>query len=447
MFSSFFARRSGKILFGFLILKLCLAAITMQFPLGAVTPDSVEYLALAHSLRETGQYQSVESGIDDLVRTPGYSAFIAILLPDNDTSSYARVTIVQLALSGITTLLIYSIAYMLGNPNAGMFGAWIHALSLNGILWSLTLMSETLFSFLLVIALIFSLIFFQGRNLWSLFFSGVVLGLATLTRPIGLFLILIWAVVTVVCSKRFETRRKWITIIPVLLIGSGLVILPWMARNAIVYDHFTISTVGEKTLTGFNFAEVLAMSEGISRNQAVTILSEKGDVWTQFAWIFSRNPVGFLRAQVFGIIRVLAGLEAGQLRGVVGIGGWESLGILENLYEGQITKAIALIRDQFSSIDRMVVFLVVLFGVAHSVFIWLLALRGALWGSKENAAVLTIIMLSIFTSAYLVLSGGAAGQARFRVPAEPFLSLLAGFGYVLHLRRRKAALSEKVALV
>ena len=189
MFSSFFARPSGKILFGFLILKLCLATITMQFPLGAVTPDSVEYLALAHSLRETGQYQSVASGIDDLVRTPGYSAFIAILLPDNDTSNYARVTIVQLALSGITTLLIYSIAYMLGNPNAGMFAAWIHALSLNSILWSLTLMSETLFSLLLVIALIFSLFFIQERNLWSLFFSGVVLGLATLTRPIGLFII------------------------------------------------------------------------------------------------------------------------------------------------------------------------------------------------------------------------------------------------------------------
>ncbi|MCK5634569.1 MAG: glycosyltransferase family 39 protein [Anaerolineales bacterium] len=415
--------------------------------MGAVTPDSVEYLALAHSLRETGQYQSVASGIDDLVRTPGYSAFIAILLPDNDTSSYARVTIVQLALSGITTLLIYSIAYMLGNPNAGMFAAWIHALSLNSILWSLTLMSETLFSLLLVIALIFSLFFIQERNLWSLFFSGVVLGLATLTRPIGLFIILIWAVVMVVCSKRLEARRKWITIIPIFLIGSGSVILPWMVRNAIVHDHFTISTVGEKTLTGFNFAEVVAVSEGISRNQAVTILSEKGGVWTQVAWLFSRNPVGFLRAQVFGITRVVTGLEAGQLRGVVGMGGWEGLGILENLYKGQISNAIALILDQFSSVDRILVFLVVLFGVTHTFFICLLALRGAFGVTKEKIVMFTIIMLSVFTSAYLVLSGGAAGQARFRVPAEPFLSLLAGFGYVLHLRRRKAALSEKVALV
>ena len=419
----------------------------MQFPLGAVTPDSIEYLALARSLRETGQYQSGDRGIDDLVRTPGYSAFIATLLPDNDTSSYARVTIVQLALSGITTLLIYYIAFKLGNPNAGMFAAWIHALSLNGILWSLTLMSEILFSLLLVIALIFSLFFIQGRNLWSLFFSGVVLGLAALTRPIGLFLILIWAVVMVVCFRRFEIRRRWKAIIPVLLIGSGLVILPWMVRNAIVHNHFTVSTVGGKTLTGFNLAEVLAESEGISRNEAVTMLAEKGDVWTQFTWIFSRNPLGFMRVQVVGITRVVAGLEAGQLRGVVGMGIWEGLGILENLFKGQISNAIASIREQFSSVDRMLVFLVFLFGMVHSFFLWLLTLRGALGGSKEKDAVLTIIMLSIFTSAYLVLSGGAAGQARFRVPAEPFLSLIAGFGYVMHLRRRKASLSKKTAIV
>ena len=191
MFRSFFALSSGKILFGLLIFKLCLAVITIQFPWGAVTADSEEYLAIARSIRETGRYQSAESANIDLVRPPGYPAFLAILLPDNDTSSYARVTIVQLALTGITTLLIYAIAYKLGNPKAGMYGAWIHALSPNVVLWSLTLMSEALFTMLLVLALLLTLIFIQESSFWSLFCSGIVLGLATLTRQIGLFLILI----------------------------------------------------------------------------------------------------------------------------------------------------------------------------------------------------------------------------------------------------------------
>jgi len=447
MFSSSFALSSWKILFGFLILKLCLVVITVQFPWGAVTSDSVEYLALARSLRETGQYQSVESGNIDLVRPPGYPAFLAILLPDDITSSYARVTIVQLALSGITTLLIYSIAYKLGNPKAGLCAAWIHALSPNVVLWSLTIMSETLFSLLLVIALLLTLNFIKERSLWLLCCSGVVLGLAALTRPIGLLIILIWAAVLVVCMRRFESRRRWHSIIPLLVIGCGLVVIPWMVRNVIAHDHFTISTVGEKTLRGFNFAVVLAESEGISRNQAVARMAEIGGVWTQFKWIMSHHPIGFLRAQVNGIIRTAIGFEAGMWQGIVGMGIWESYGVFENLFKGSISNIISSVRGQFSSFSKTAIFLLFLFGMVQSFFIWLFALRGAVAGSKENDVVLTIIMLSLLTSAYLVLSGGAAGQARFRVPAEPFLSLLAGFGYVMHLHGRKTPLSEKAAVV
>jgi hypothetical protein len=37
------------------------------------------------------------------------------------------------------------------------------------------------------------------------------------------------------------------------------------------------------------------------------------------------------------------------------------------------------------------------------------------------------IILGIITIAYLVMSPGAAGEARFRVPVEPILALMAGF--------------------
>jgi hypothetical protein len=45
-------------------------------------------------------------------------------------------------------------------------------------------------------------------------------------------------------------------------------------------------------------------------------------------------------------------------------------------------------------------------------------------------AVRAVAILALLTAAYIILSPGAAGQARFRVSAEPLLALLAGLAWV-----------------
>ncbi|MGH2627234.1 MAG: hypothetical protein ACRDHY_11350, partial [Anaerolineales bacterium] len=53
-----------------------------------------------------------------------------------------------------------------------------------------------------------------------------------------------------------------------------------------------------------------------------------------------------------------------------------------------------------------------------------------------------LMVCLVLTTAYLLIAPGAAGQARFRVAAEPYLALLAGMGAVrwreLLLKRRAA---------
>jgi hypothetical protein len=58
------------------------------------------------------------------------------------------------------------------------------------------------------------------------------------------------------------------------------------------------------------------------------------------------------------------------------------------------------------------------------------SLLGVLWAWRDQAAVRSVFVLAIITSATLILVPMAAGQARFRVPAEPFLALIAGYGLV-----------------
>src|SRR4030067_3357942 len=76
----------------------------------------------------------------------------------------------QLALTGATALLLWWIGDRLGDRCAGMAAAWLDLLSPSAGLWSLTIMSESLFAFLLVSALAFLVLgMIESRALgWAL---------------------------------------------------------------------------------------------------------------------------------------------------------------------------------------------------------------------------------------------------------------------------------------
>jgi 4-amino-4-deoxy-L-arabinose transferase-like glycosyltransferase len=96
-------------------------------------------------------------------------------------------------LTGTTAIILWWIGDRLGDRDAGMAAAWLYVLSPSAGMWSLTVMSESLFAFLLVSALAFlALGIMEGRAVaWAL--AGVTLAAAALVRPIGLPIIALWA--------------------------------------------------------------------------------------------------------------------------------------------------------------------------------------------------------------------------------------------------------------
>jgi asparagine N-glycosylation enzyme membrane subunit Stt3 len=52
-------------------------------------------------------------------------------------------------------------------------------------------------------------------------------------------------------------------------------------------------------------------------------------------------------------------------------------------------------------------------------------------GEASRAEIGVVVACLLLTVMYLLVAPGAAGQARFRVAAEPSLALLAGMGAVL----------------
>lgn len=175
-------------------------------------------------------------------RAPLYPFFLAAIYGVHD--SHTAVRLVQVLLGVVTVGLVYRLTRHLA-PEAALIAGWVAALYEPLVACSHEVMSESLFTLLLVAGVGLAVEARHRTNgRWSLG-AGLLLGLATLTRPVGLLALV--ALVAVHLAERWRDpswhRRLWA---PALLTaGTVLAVLPWTVRNALVFGEFVpISTHG-----------------------------------------------------------------------------------------------------------------------------------------------------------------------------------------------------------
>lgn len=122
----------------------------------------------------------------DGTRTPGYPVFLAI------TGSDRGAWLVQLGLGFLTTLLIFYLGWQLtGRPWFGGMMALAHTLNLQQLFFESNLLTESLTTFLLVLATAGALLWIRYprlRSIWLAFLLGGVSSIALLVRPLFIYL-------------------------------------------------------------------------------------------------------------------------------------------------------------------------------------------------------------------------------------------------------------------
>ncbi|MGE0485549.1 MAG: hypothetical protein AB7Q81_15500 [Gammaproteobacteria bacterium] len=247
--------RRARWLLGLAVLVLALSlrvhVVTHTVIDRPVRADAADYLAYALNLQRYGVYSrdhaAVAAAADaapprpDAVRTPGYPLFLAALLRgDGDAArAFGRVQFVQAVLDSLAAALFALLAaYLLGLP-AGLAVGALCALSPHLVNMNVYLLSETLFTALLAVAV--AMLCGAGPatpRRWLL--AGFALGAATLTRPWPLLLAPLFATVTVLGQRGAPAAWRAAGL---LLLGCALVYLPWPLRNLV-----TLGTSGDPTL-------------------------------------------------------------------------------------------------------------------------------------------------------------------------------------------------------
>ena len=212
--------------------------------------DAEMYVRIANNVINHGVFsEAIESPelVLDAMRTPGYPALLIPFLFLG--APYLLISIFQALLAGAVGVALYRLSRELFHlPLVGIVAALFYAFEPSAVYWSTLLMSDHVAGFFFLRGLLF---FFRGRMV----LSGIFIGLTALIRPVFLYLFplfLLWLLwqhrhgLLQWLRQPKDTRALLGVARPLLVLSCvfALMLAPWMLRNKVELQTFSLSSNG-----------------------------------------------------------------------------------------------------------------------------------------------------------------------------------------------------------
>lgn len=411
--------------------------------------DALEYHTLAVELLEEGSFASFGA-----LRTPGYPVLVAVAYFLFGVAPWP-VLLLQVFMGAGAVLLLYALAKGLFSRRVALLAAFLYAVEPHTVMYCSTLLTDTLFAFLFLASVVVLLRGLRDKRVWLVAGAGLLLGLATLVRPVVQFFPAVAAAIVVIYAG-----LKWrfrVLAVASLLAAFVLAISPWLYRNHAAYGHASLSSIEGHNLLLYNatYAEVAKTGKPVDQVRA----EFRQQAAEQGAYE-AANP--FEEAQVYRDIAV--GYIASNLRYYIP----RHLMGAVNMYLNLATKEVAqhlglptnpLPFDFFASpgiLGSVVGFFAVkslpeiVIGLTVGLFLlvcYLAFLAGGISMVRaKQYRVLAILLLIIL---YFTALTGVVGLARYKQPIIPFYLPVSACGLLVAYdwtrQRRRSRLSKETA--
>lgn len=432
-----------------LSVRLLLAGVLIAHPeRAAAGTDATQYLALGHNLATAGVFSQDEAPpyTPDAIRTPGYPALIALLAWLTGPRPLVAVVIVQAALGALVAVGAALLARrLLGSPADAAAGA-LAALAPGLVILGGFASAEVAFAAWLIGGSLLLLEGLDRGSLWPAALGGLCFGAATLTRPIGVMLLPAVAIAGIIHGLMRTPRRiAWgqlAAAVAAFLLLPGL----WMARNAATFGHFSLSTISGVNLFYYNAAGMEARRQDVSLDAARRSLEAELDAlpppdpeWPsdQMSALARRtilaHPLTFAWTNT---LDALNGLRPGFSYMLLLLGDPDTVSDpIQSFSSGGIRGALAALGGQDGGL-----LIVELLMTAMTVLIVGPALAGVVILAIRRRWL--ALALPGLIAAILLYLPGAASNARFRAPAEPFLAVLAAATFAAIIGRKYRSAGE-----
>lgn len=413
-----------------LLLRLGIMAVMDGSELQIV--DEAHYDELAVHLVETGDFGS-ETEPYVSIRPPLYPWLISEIYRVFGIQNYTAVRVIQILISLVTVLCVYGLARECGflSRNASLAAAGIFCFYPSLVMQNFFILTETFFTFWLVLVLWSALRFLRTGSIYAACFCGAFIALGALTRsilwlspfPLALFILF--------CPNQSSvfTWKHRLAGALALLVFAGVGMAPWMIRNTRLQKTFVAIDCmsGRNLMMGnYEFTPLYRAWDAISMvppKDWYTILQKD---YTQ------KNPGTSFNAQTQGQKDSLAGEYAKNYMKSHPVQTLERTG-MKALCFWQLERSIpAGIQRGFWGVDRLgessrkTLFLVstclVTFPFA---LIFLLAIFGIFSQEFSTKTIPQIALLLAVLLYFWALHSLAFAHERYHLPLVPILTLFA----------------------
>jgi 4-amino-4-deoxy-L-arabinose transferase-like glycosyltransferase len=253
-FSSTIERSDGRLVLRMaLVVGLLLrgAILWQTADLGVTIVDEQQYSQISDNLL-AGNGFAWHPGDLTSIRPPLYPAMVAAIWAVAGPRNLQAVRIVQILLSLAMTGAVYLLGARLYSAAIGRYAAAVCWLYPSFVFFNFLILTETLFTLLLVVFLLCTVLLVQRPHASWAVLCGVSLGLAALTRSVLWPLPLVLCPLLVVLIRAPLARRLALPLCVVA--GYALVVAPWAVRNTRLQGVVTVvDTMGGMNLRMGNY--------------------------------------------------------------------------------------------------------------------------------------------------------------------------------------------------
>lgn len=393
-----------------------------------VGSDAVEYFKLSESILHGGFY--TQDNINhEVFRTPGYPILLAI--SKGIFQTYWSIIFIQLLCTIGISILIYKICKRFLSDKWSIFAAILFLIEPSVIVYTITAASDIPFTFLFILSIY--LIFFRNISYLNSVLSGLLLGSATLIRPISLYFIPIVLILCFVFNFKKEKYTKLILNLVILIIFSSLILLPWLIRNNKLFHKVTLSSLPSYNLFHYNLPEYYSYTKNINPEEARNILKQdlsfkvvnddelrRGEYIDVLGDISSKHIKddfwGYTR---FHIVKTIPFFISSSIKNafvmkdaILGIteSNIEYHNISGEILKGNIMEVFRILKSEWLYFVERMIWGILLVLALSSIFI------------KDNRKI-SILFITIIM--YFAILTGPVSYVRYRLPIQPFLMVLA----------------------
>jgi len=410
-----------KLIFIMLLSFLVQGIFLTLYPLHSPKGDAANYDAIGFNLA-TGKGFSLD-GVNPITLYPLYPIFLSLLY----TIFGHNYLIVQLFLALFITItcgIVYLLGKVVFNERVGFVTAIFISVYPPFFSLSRIMYAEALFLLFLYTSILMLFLFIEMNKASILFFSGILLGIAILTKPHVIYFPL---VISLFFFWFFSLRRALIFI----LIFNSAVLLsftPWAVRNYIIFKDFR--PVSSFAIRDGKF-KIVDLAAGYRKEEAILAQeSHQQRILKDFYVKAKMQPdLDYKKSFLRKIVNYFGSDYTGNPRNFFDLVRRMYITSYGDILDiGVPFKAFA--QDEHLSIHYWKIlvvkiiliffsFLIFLFGIIHIFWVFLKQNRGSI------LLALFLIVYTLFFYAYVIFMGQVGICGRYGIPVLPILILFA----------------------